>query len=165
MTQCEYLRKLCKTGCDNYQCRAFFPENQPLVLKRDLPMCMSDAHKECVRYIEGRQYHEERLRKKLESQCPYASNTICGKPWDWWCKGAVPPFELTIPKLDEKGLPLKDEAGNIIFERSYEDIKETCLSGDSAIYMECPHYKTGEEFKKIWLERKKKTMENKQREG
>ena len=160
--ECEYLRKLCKTGCDNYQCRAFFPENQPLVSARDLPMCQSMEHRDCVRFKEGRAYHERRLEKKLGKQCKYASNTICGKPWDWWCKGGVPPFELTVPQLDEKGVPLRDYDGSILFMEghSYDDIKDICLSGDKEIYENCPHYQTGEEFRKIWLETRGKPRGN-----
>ena len=64
----------------------------------------------------------------------------------------MPPFELTVPSLDEKGLPKRDEEGNIIFleGHGYEDMKQTCLSGDQAIYEGCPHYKQGEDFKKLW---------------
>lgn len=148
--QCIYLRKLCKTGCDNYQCRAFFPDTQPLVMKKDLPICQSDEHVDCVRFNEGEVYQEERRLKRLKQQCPYASNTVCGKPWDWWCKGRVPPFELTLPLKDEKGIIQRDENGEILFERGYEDIKDTCLSGDPEVYEACPYYKQGEEFRETW---------------
>lgn len=154
MTQCEYLRKLCKAGCDNYQCRAFFPERQPMVARRDIPMCQSVEHENCIRFKEGREYHAEKLRKKRLIHCPFASNTVCGKPWDWWCKGSTPPFELTLPVLDENKVPKRDVDGNILFTRSVEDIKETCLSGDPEIYEGCPHYKSGVESRKQWRERK-----------
>ena len=124
MSKCEYLRKRCKSGCDNYVCRAFFPEKQPLIMDRDVPMCQSGGE-DCVLRIEGRIYQKEKREKKHKIHCPFASNTICGKPWEWWCKGRVPPFPLTLYEKNELGLPKRDSEGEIIYQRGIEEFKET----------------------------------------
>ncbi len=156
--KCPYFHKLCQKDCKNYVCRAFFPEKQPYVMTRDEEICRSSEHLECLQYIDGKRWHEERLAKWASMYCPFASNTICSKPWDWWCKGGYVPFELTIPVYEEDGTGRKwlkrDEEGNIIFERSLEDIKDTCLTGDPEIYTNCPNYITGMKVREEWRQRK-----------
>lgn len=155
--KCEYLHKMCKGGCkeDWYVCRAFFPERQPRIMPSQLSVCQSHEHMECPQLAAGRAFREERKRKNLEIKCPFASNTVCGKPWLWMCKGRVPPFFLTLYEEDDKGLPIRDEDGGIKFTRGIDDIKDTCLSGDPAIYKECPWYKEGTEFRDTWRRVKK----------
>lgn len=152
--RCEYLRKRCKVGCDKYVCRAFFPNSQPIITPDQLPMCQEDGHVECPRFEEGREFHVLRLEQRRKLHCPFASNDICSKPWDWWCKGGVVPFELTIPEMevDAGGRELlkRDEEGNIVFKRGLEDIKDTCLIGNPAIYEECPNYKAGMALREEW---------------
>lgn len=146
--ECMFLRKMCKTGCDNYQCRAFFPEKQPMIQPRDVEtLCRTSEHSECPRYVEGLKYREEKRSKQWKLHCPYASNNVCSRPWLWLCKARGTYFELTIPKRDERGLPIRDEEGNIVYERSVEDLKDTCLSGNPMIYEACPNYEIGEAFK------------------
>jgi len=135
--ECEYLRKLCKTGCDNYVCRAFFPERQPnIVQDRIEEICKQPDHRElCERWVEGRLWHIKRRERGVGDPCKYASNTVCGKPDEWWCKGHVPPFRINNDELSP------------------------CISGDMEIYVSCPHYKMGEAFREEW--RRVKGVENK----
>lgn len=152
--ECVFLRKMCKKGCDNYQCRAFFPEKQPMVQLRDVEaLCKTVEHRDCPRYIEGHLYQEEKRSKRWKLHCPYASNTVCSKPWLWLCKARGTYFELTIPERDEKNLPVRDSEGNIVFKRGVDDIKDTCLSGNPEIYKECPNYKMGEAYKAEYLKK------------
>lgn len=146
---CEYLRKLCKAGCDNYSCRAFFPEKQPMVAKRDLPMCQSDEHAECLQWSAGRAYHEERRKKNLDLHCAFASNTRCGKPWHWMCKGGVPPFELTIPVLGAHNLPKRNPDGSIMLTQGVKDLLDSCFSGKAEVYEGCPHFQRGVKFRSL----------------
>lgn len=148
--KCEYLREMCKTGCDKYVCRAFFPNSQPIITPDQLPMCQDDEYADCPRFTEGRKFHALRIEQKRKLHCPFASNTVCGKPWQWWCKGGRVPFQLTLYDEDEKGLPKRDENGEIIFTRGIEDIKDTCLTGDPVIYEECPNYKAGVALREEW---------------
>ena len=159
--KCEYLRKLCKKDCENYVCRAFFPEKQPWISPRDLEMCMNYAE-DCLRREEGIEYHKQRLKEKRDLHCKYASNTVCGKPWLWMCKGHVPPFILT-PYEHIEGKPMvpkRDDNGEIIFKYDPEIVKNTCFSGKQEVYEACPSYKAGEEFHKRWMEVKGLTSEN-----
>ena len=153
---CPNMHKLCKVGCDNYVCRAFFPERQPIIKKEMMPVCQGENYaEECPQYAVGTDFKAERRRKHLETHCPFASNTVCGRPYEWWCKGGQYPFQLTLYETKEgkPRIPKRDEHGEIIFIRSPEDLKETCLSGDREVYMNCPHYIEGmkirEEYKKI----------------
>lgn len=154
---CPYMHKRCKTGCDDYVCRAFFPVRQPHIKKDTLPLCMGEDYaEECLQHIDGALFKAERRRKYLEDHCPFASNTVCGRPYEWWCKGGSTPFQLTLYETYDgtpHGTPKRDETGQVLFTRSLEDIAETCLSGDKAVYMKCPHYIDGmlfrEDYKKI----------------
>jgi len=143
---CQYLHKLCPKGgaCDNYVCRAYFPDKQPLIEKNSLDVCKGDEYpSECLIYTEGTQYREEKKLKLYEKQCPFASNNRCDRPYEWWCKGSDIPFQLTEYQLNEKELPVRDEHGEVTFTRGIDDFKDTCLIGGPEIYMECPHYKDG----------------------
>ena len=113
------MHKLCKAGCDNYVRRAFFPEKSPLIMKNQLEICKSDSFGvECTLHDEGVKYHE--LRRIMKEGCPFLSNTQCGKPNSFWCKGHVPPFLIT----------------------NKEDM-EMCLKPE---FKECPNYKMGMDF-------------------
>ena len=156
---CSFYHKLCGT-CKKYVCRAYFPEKQPYIKGDMMPVCTGNDHKtECLVYSDAVQWREERKRKSLEEHCPFAHNTVCGKPWLWLCKGepASPYFPLTDIEMDQHGRIIRGEDGNIIFKpgRSIADIKEACLSGDIKIYEECPHYKNGIEFRE-YVKRVKK---------
>lgn len=154
---CLYMHKVCKAGCDDYVCRAFFPLRQPIIREDMLPLCMSENYaEECPQYAAGTEFRAEKRRKHLETHCPFASNTVCGRPYEWWCKGGYTPFQLTTYEMRDGvdyGSPKRDENGEIIFIRGPEDIAETCLSGNKEIYMKCPHYIDGmkhrEEYKKL----------------
>jgi hypothetical protein len=106
-----------------------------------------------VRFIEGRLYHRRRREDKKDLHCKYASNTVCGKPYEWWCKG-FPPFLLTTYEVDEKGLPKRGENGEILFTRSMKDLQDTCFSGLQAVYEGCPQYQSGEKYLEEWRKRK-----------
>lgn len=131
---CPYLHKLCpKPNCDNWVCRAYFPERQPTIRDNLLPVCMGENYeKECPNYIAGRDFRERRHLDKLKLHCPFATNNECGKPDNWMCKGRAPPFRL---------YPAKDEDGVLL--NTMEQLKETCLSGKREIYIECPFFKEG----------------------
>jgi len=123
LTQCEYLVKKCRSGCDNYVCRALFPEKQPLVMKTQLEVCKSDGFEvECPRFDEGNEY--QRLKKLMKVGCPFLSNTVCGRPSEFWCKGRTPPFKI--------------ESG---------EKAEVCLKAD---FKECPYYQDGLAFREEW---------------
>ena len=143
---CLYMHKLCGADCDNHVCRAFFPEKQPLIDPKSKDICLGDEYEtECLQHIDGVAYQEEKRVKGRTEKCPFAQNTRCGRPWEWWCKGSNYPFLLTTFEIREgtHDLPVRDENGDIKFTRTAEDIYETCLSGDAEIYMECPAYKDG----------------------
>lgn len=151
---CTYLHKLCpKGGCDNYVCRAYFPEKQPLIKKELLELCKGDEYEtECPIYEAGRQYREEKKAKLAELQCPFASNNRCDRPYEWWCKGSDVPFQLTQYEVNDKDLPVKDEHGEIIFTRGVDDFKDTCLIGGPEIYTKCPHYVDGVKAREEYYE-------------
>jgi len=144
---CPYYHKLCKSGCDKHVCRAFFPERQPHVMKDMEPICESENYaEECQNYAAGTVFKAERRAKQLNEHCRFASNSVCGKPDEWWCKGGVVPFKL---------YPVKDEQGELVYSK--EQLKETCWSGDNTIYEECPRHKEGlafrEEVARLKMER------------
>lgn len=131
-------------------CRAYFPEKQPRVNAAMKNVCRGENYaEECLIYHEATVWRQKRREKSLTEKCPFAYNTVCAKPWLWICKGAVPPFFLTEVEEDDHGLSVRDAEGSVIFKegRSIEDIRGTCLSGDPAIYTECPNYKTGVAFR------------------
>lgn len=150
--KCIYLHKLCKYDCDNYVCRAYFPESQPYVLKRDEPMCMSATHKECLRFIEANQWRAQRRMDSLKIHCPFASNTRCGRPWEWWCKGGDYPFKLTTYEIKDgtDDIPLRDENGDIKFTHDQEILNQTCFSGKTEVYEACPNYILGMRHREEW---------------
>lgn len=135
---CDYLHKLCPTGkCKNYVCRAYFPEKQPIIQPNQLTTCQGEEYAtECLIYGAGSVWRAARRAKFLENHCPFASNTMCGRPDEWWCKGSTPPFKL---------YPSYDENGELI--NTKEVLKESCWTGDEKIYGECPFYKEGTEFR------------------
>ena len=143
--KCLYMHKLCEAGCDNHVCRAFFPEKQPIISKLTKDVCTSDDYMtECLVYVAGMAYQEEKRRKGRTEKCPFAQNNRCGRPWEWWCKGGQAPFLLTTFEIIEgtDDMPIRVD-GNIKFTYDEEAVKWACWSGDSAIYMECPAYKAG----------------------
>jgi len=155
---CEYMHKDCKADCDNHQCRAFFPLRQPLIDPKSKDICLADDHAtECLIYAAGREWREEKRLNGLTEKCPFAQNNICGKSWWWWCKGGTTAFQLTPfeEAEDKPGIPKRNSDGTIAFivmkNESGEpfDIYTTCLSGDPAIYMTCPHYKLGVETREL----------------
>ena len=142
---CPFMHKRCKVGCDNYVCRAFFPEKQPFIQKTDEDICLGEDHAtECLIYVEAVKWREERRLKGLTEHCPFATNNRCGRPWEWRCD-AVYPFLLTPYEIKEgtRDIPVRDEKGEIKFLPVDYDINETCLSGDVEIYEACPLYKNG----------------------
>ena len=146
---CPFMHKLCKSGCDNHVCRAFFPEKQPLIDPKSKDICLGDEYEtECLQYVDGVKWRKERFLKGLTEKCFFARNQRCGRPWEWWCKstGSYPhlltPYEI---KEGTNDIAARDENGDIKFLKVEYDINETCLSGDKAIYEECPIYKAGME--------------------
>ena len=143
--KCEYMHKTCESGCDNHTCRAFFPLRQPLIDPKSKDVCLSDDHADqCLIYVEGKQWREEKRLQGLTEKCPFATNNRCGRPWEWRCDAVYPflltPFEAKEGKDD---IPVRDKDGNIKFLPVDYDIKETCLSGDPSIYTTCPLYQKG----------------------
>ena len=146
---CPFYHKLCGT-CKKWVCRGYFPEKQPHIAENMVKICLGDDYeKECLIYLDAVQWREERKKKSLNEHCPLAHNAVCGKPWIWICKYAADYFFLTEVETDEHGRTVKDGDGNLVFKpnRSIEDIKEACLSGDTAIYEGCPHYKEDIEYR------------------
>ena len=165
---CPYIHKLCKAGCKDYVCRAFFPLRQPIIKQGTLPLCMGEDYgEECPQYAAGTEFRAERLRKHLETCCPFASNTVCGHPEEWWCKGGYVPHKLYPVYLEETWLQrlwrktltflqfrVPAEVFNwkpVVFSK--KELENTCWTGDRAVYMECPAYKDGvksrEEYNRI----------------
>jgi hypothetical protein len=110
----------------------------------------NNYEKECLIYPRAMAWRDERRKKSLLEHCPFAYNTFCGKPWLWVCKGVAPIyFPLTEIETDQHDLPIRGEDGDITFKpgKSIADIKDTCLSGDEKIYLDCPNYKTGIEYR------------------
>jgi len=143
---CRFMHKLCKSDCDNHVCRAYFPEKQPYIAKHGKDICMGDDYEtECLIYAPAVKWREERRLKGLTVKCPLATNTRCGRPWEWWCKGGNYPFLLTTYEIREgtDDIPVRDSEGVIKFTHDQELISNTCLSGDAGIYTECPNYKVG----------------------
>jgi len=148
--ECIYLHKLCEADCDKYVCRAFFPERQPIVQPSMLHLCKDKEYAEsCPQRVAGDLWREEKRIKGLTEKCPFASNTRCGRPWEWWCKGGDAPFILTTYEVKHEGsdIPARNPDGSIKFIRSAEDIYETCLSGNAEIYTKCPEYIAGVKFR------------------
>lgn len=145
--KCPYMHKDCGSDCDNHQCRAFFPEKQPLIQKSHKDICISDDYAaECLIYEEGRRWREKRRVAGLKEKCPFATNNRCGRSWEWRCDAVYPwtlnPYEVREGTDD---IPVRDENRNIKFLPVDYDIYETCLSGDASIYTTCPSYKLGVE--------------------
>ena len=165
---CPYMYKPCKAGCKDYVCRAFFPIRQPIIKQDTLPLCMSeDYEEECPQYAAGTLFRDERRRKHLENHCPFASNTVCGHPEEWWCKGGYIPHKLYPAYIEETWWqrhlrealtflhlrqPMETFNGKpVMFPK--KQLEESCWTGDKVIYMECPAYKDGiksrEEYNRI----------------
>lgn len=154
------MHKLCGKDCDNHVCRAYFPEKQPIIHKGSKDICLGEEYEtECLIYSDGVNWREERRLKGLKEKCPFATNNVCGRPWQWRCD-AVYPFLLT-PYETKPGkdlIPLRDKDKNIKFtklktdEGEEFDLHKTCLSGDETLYPTCPHYTAGlkerEEYRK-----------------
>ena len=139
---CQYLHKLCpKGGCENYVCRAYFPDKQPMIQKDLLETCKGEEYAtECLEYEAGTNHREEKISKRLEKQCKFATNNRCDKPWIWDCKAYHNPGPLTIFEVNEKGLPKRGADGNVVFIVGVDDFKDTCLLGGVEVYTKCPHY-------------------------
>jgi len=149
---CLFMHKLCESGCDNHVCRAFFPEKQPIISKLSKDICTGDEYEtECLIYIDGWAYQEEKRRLGRTEKCPFAQNNRCGRPWEWWCKGSNYPFLLTTYEVREgtDDMPVRDKEGNIAFTYDEKMVNHTCLSGDVEIYEECPNYKLGMELREL----------------
>ena len=95
MVECRYYHRVCPsgTGCPNVQCRAFFPQRAPIIQESMKPTCMSEEYLNCPQYEAGNEYREKRIREKIG--CPFLTNSRCGKPNEYWCKGFIPPFVVT----------------------------------------------------------------------
>jgi len=168
---CPYIHKICKdrsADCDKYVCRAFFPLRQPIIKADTMPLCMSeDYEEECPQYAAGTEFKAERRRKYLEDHCPFASNTVCGHPEEWWCKGGYVPHKLYPEYLEETRwqrtvrqvltfLRLRQPAetfnGKLVMFTT-KQLEEACWTGDKEIYGKCPAYIDGmkfrEEYKRI----------------
>ena len=143
------MHKNCGKDCDNHECRAFFPERQPLISKLTKDICTSDDYAtECLIYEEGRQWREAKRLAGLKEKCPFATNNRCGRSWEWRCD-AVYPFKLNPYEVREgtDDITVRDADKNIKFLPVDYDIHETCLSGDPEIYTTCPVYKDGVEHR------------------
>ena len=169
---CEFLHKQCGKDCDNHLCGAFFPKRQPVIMKSTKDICQGEDYAtECLIYGEAIEWREERRLKGLTEKCPFASNTRCGRPWEWWCKGSNYPFKLTPFEVREgtDDIPVRAADRNIKFITLKTDTGEdfdlhkTCLSGDPSIYTTCPHYKLGMEVREEW--RKLKSKETNKESG
>jgi hypothetical protein len=161
---CHFMHKNCEKDCDNHECRAFFPEKQPLIDPKSKDMCLGEDYStECLIYVDGTRWREEKRLKGLTEKCPFASNTICGRPWEWWCKGSNYPFILTPYEIKEgtENIPVRDADKNIKFIPVEYDMRETCISGDSAIYMTCPHYLIGMEIREEYRQFKSNETDKK----
>ena len=158
------MHKNCGKDCDNHECRAFFPERQPIISKLTKDICTSDDYDtECLHYIEGTKWREEKRLQGLKEKCPFATNNVCGRSWSWRCD-AVYPFKLNPYEIREgtDDIPVRDEDRNIKFiplktdEGEDFDLHATCLSGDPEIYMPCPIYKDGVKHREYVEELKSK---------
>ena len=158
---CQFYHRICGK-CGKNVCRAYFPERQPLI-KEDLEsICLGDnPSEECPIHDDAVTWREERYLKMLAEHCPFASNSYCGQPWLWMCKGHVPPFPLTVVEVDDDGRSLRDEEGGYVYKpkRGLIDIKESCLSGKMEVYEGCPWFKMGVEFREYVKEVKGKKEE------
>jgi len=126
-----------------------------MIKKELLELCRSEEYaEECLIYEAGTRHREEKLSKRLEKQCPFATNNRCDHPWEWTCKGSTYPFPLTTYEVNEKGLPKKDAEGNIVFTRDVDDFKDTCLVGGPDVYTKCPHYVDGMRAREEYYEHK-----------
>lgn len=145
-------------SCRKWVCRAYFPEKQPYITGDTLNICSGgDYAAECLIYSDAVKWREDKRIKSLDEKCPFAFNTVCGKPWLWICKGSTEAWFLTEVEVDNRDIPIRDSDGNMVFKpgRSVDDIKGACLSGDPAIYEGCLHYKEGIKFRKYVKEVKK----------
>ena len=146
---CPFYHKLCG-ACKKYVCRGYFPEKQPYIKNDMILVCTGDNYEhECLIYPDAVAWREEKQRKGLGEHCPCASNAFCGKPWLWICKYAGDYLFLTDVEVDGRGLVAKDKDGNLMFKPGLgiENIKGTCLSGDTKIYAKCPKYKKETEYR------------------
>ena len=155
---CRFMHKDCKADCNNHECRAFFPEKQPLIDPKSKDICLGDEYEtECLQYMGGVQWREERHKKGLTEKCPFATNNRCGRSWEWRCDAEYPfalnPYEIREGTAD---IPVRGEDKNPIFLKVNYDINETCLSGNPKIYTICPHYKAGVLHREYVRELKKK---------
>lgn len=119
--KCTFFKKACASGCEKAYCKAFFPEKSPLVMEDQKKICLSDDHKECLRYTDGLEFHAERIRNR--KGCPFLSNSQCGHPDIWRCNGFVPPFVI-----DGKNL----------------ELLQACFGNE---FSDCPNYIIGVKFR------------------
>lgn len=91
-TDCMFLHPACKAGCTKYLCRSHYPKSQPVVQEGTLPLCKGMDHADCERYKDGLEFQEE--RRKAKKGCQFLSNSICGNPDVWHCKGGNYPALL-----------------------------------------------------------------------
>ena len=154
---CPYLHKLCpKPGCNNWVCRAFFPERQPTIQDNLLHICQSEKYgEECPNYVAGTQFREKKRLDKVKVHCPFASNNICGHPEIWTCKGY--PHRLYPAYIPEKRrqrlwrqlctfLRLREPAelhNSKPVEFTTKQLEATCWSGKKEVYVQCPNFQAG----------------------
>ena len=153
--KCPNAHRLCTSGtpedCAKYGCRAFFPEKQPIIMPEMLAsLCHTEEYIDCPQFNEGEKWKAERKAKWIAEHCRFASNAICGKPKDWWCKGSSYPFKLYPPEDAEKD------------EEVRETLKVTCWTGDTEIHEECPHYKAGVALREYVKKEKVNQLKKKQ---
>ena len=167
---CRFVHKSCDKNCENYTCRAFFPLKQPWIAPYDLDFCLSGLHVECLRREEALEWREQKRLKGLKEKCPFAHNTVCGKPWFWMCKGGDIPFTLTpFEPVNEVNPmhPKRDINGDIIYtydegKFTRKDVEETCLSGNPEIYGKCPNYIRGMQVHMEYAETQEERIKNRE---
>ena len=143
------MHKTCESDCDNHVCRAFFPIKQPLIDPKSKDICYADDHQtECLQYEAAIEWREEKRIRGMTEKCRFATNTRCGRPWEWWCKGSDYPFLLTTYETKEgkDDIPERNADGSIKFNYDKEMVENACLSGDPSIYEQCPNFKRGVEL-------------------
>ena len=84
-------------------------------MEKDQAVCKSPEHRECLRFIDGNIFQQ--ARRDAHIGCPFLTNTRCGKPNEYWCKGSMPPFIVT-------------EENNL----------DSCKNG---VFTDCPYYAEG----------------------
>lgn len=134
--ECLFFHRQCPHGCNKVQCRAYYPERAPIIMEDQKKICQSPEHKECEQYKASFVWREE--RRLAKKGCPFLGDHYCGRPKLRYCKGKIPPFDIT----DDPNLA-------------------SCYGND---YAECPNYAEGiafqEEAKRVMERGKLKAINN-----